>query len=143
MPLPTVSEVDLAYIAGLFDGEGSIIAKKDTRRGNAYRASVTNTNREVLVWICELLGYGRVYTHSQGHAVWKDSYVLFIMGLEHIKDFLDAIRPYVKVKRDALEIMSALVDRRLSLQEKQYNHPTTDLDAMLVEAMHKVNRRGK
>ena len=67
-----MSEVDMAYIAGLFDGEGSIhfkrgIEKKKKHKGkpgyrysNSMRISmeITMTDRSVLVWLHEVLGVG-------------------------------------------------------------------------------------
>ena len=66
-----MNEVDAAYIAGLFDGEGSIhfkrgIEKKKKHKGDGYRTSnsmrismeITMTDYSVLVWVHEVLGVG-------------------------------------------------------------------------------------
>ena len=66
-----ISEVDMAYIAGLFDGEGSIyfkrgVEKKKKHKGKGYRLSnsmrismeITMTDKSVLVWVHEVLGVG-------------------------------------------------------------------------------------
>ena len=66
-----MNEVDAAYIAGLFDGEGSIhfkrgIEKKKKHKGDGYRTSnsmrismeITMTDYSVLVWVHETLGVG-------------------------------------------------------------------------------------
>jgi|TARA_B100000900_G_scaffold352623_1_gene320380 hypothetical protein len=67
-----VSDVDKAYIAGLFDGEGSIhikrgIEKKKKHKGkpgfrlsNSMRINmeITMTDRSVLIWLHEVLGVG-------------------------------------------------------------------------------------
>ena len=62
-----------AYIAGLFDGEGSIYfakrpEKKKTHNGKGYRISnsqrisrgVTMTDESVIRWLHEILGVGTV-----------------------------------------------------------------------------------
>ena len=64
-------ETDIAYIAGLFDGEGSIhikrgLEKKKKHKGKGYRISnsmrlsmeITMTDRSVLLWVYEILGVG-------------------------------------------------------------------------------------
>ena len=70
--LNVMSEVDMAYIAGLFDGEGSIhfkrgIEKKKKHKGkpgyrysNSMRISmeITMTDHSVLIWLHEVLGVG-------------------------------------------------------------------------------------
>ena len=67
-----MNEIDAAYIAGLFDGEGSInikrgIEKKKKHKGKpGYRLSnsmrismeITMTDRSVLLWVHEVLGVG-------------------------------------------------------------------------------------
>ena len=67
-----LNDTDVAYIAGLFDGEGSIhirrgIEKKKKHKGKpGYRLSnsmrlsmeITMTDRNVLIWLHEVLGVG-------------------------------------------------------------------------------------
>ena len=67
-----IPETDRAYIAGLFDGEGSIYYKKvkekkkkhkgkpGYRYANAWRISmeITMTDRSVLIWTHQTLGVG-------------------------------------------------------------------------------------
>ena len=66
-----IPETDRAYIAGLFDGEGSIhfkrgIEKKKKHKGEGYRYSnsmrinmeITMTDKSVLKWVHEVLGVG-------------------------------------------------------------------------------------
>ena len=64
-------DTDIAYIAGLFDGEGSInfnrrIERKKKHKGEVYRTSnamrismeITMTDKSVLLWTLEVLGCG-------------------------------------------------------------------------------------
>ena len=66
-----ISSEDIAYIAGLFDGEGSIhfkrtIEKKKKHKGKGYRTTnslrlsmeITMTDESVLRWLHEVLGVG-------------------------------------------------------------------------------------
>ena len=68
-----IAETDAAYIAGLFDGEGSIYyakrpEKKKKHNGEGYRVSnsqrismeVTMTDESVIRWLHEILGVGTV-----------------------------------------------------------------------------------
>ena len=68
-----IAETDAAYIAGLFDGEGSIYftkrpEKKKKHNGKGYRISnsqrismeVTMTEESVIRWLHEILGVGTV-----------------------------------------------------------------------------------
>ena len=66
-----IRDTDISYIAGLFDGEGSIyfakrIEKKKKHKGKGYRTSmsqrismeITMTDQSVLRWVTEVLGCG-------------------------------------------------------------------------------------
>ena len=62
-------DTDLAYIAGLFDGEGCVSYKQyDRKRSNnkkAYptwsiRMEIAMTDRSILYWVHEVLGVGTV-----------------------------------------------------------------------------------
>jgi len=68
-----ISSEDIAYLAGLFDGEGSIyfakrIEKKKKHKGKGYRTSmsqrismeVTMTDESVIRWMHEVLQVGTV-----------------------------------------------------------------------------------
>ncbi len=66
-----IAQTDIAYIAGLFDGEGSIHfkrgpEKKKKHNGTGHRISnsmrismeITMTDHSVLIWLHEVLGVG-------------------------------------------------------------------------------------
>ena len=66
-----IPDTDKAYIAGLFDGEGSVNftrrpEKKKKHKGSGYRISnsmrismeISMTDRSVLLWLLEVLGVG-------------------------------------------------------------------------------------
>ena len=68
-----ISSEDISYLAGLFDGEGSIyfakrIEKKKKHKGKGYRIAnaqrismeVTMTDESVIRWMHEVLGVGTV-----------------------------------------------------------------------------------
>ncbi len=59
-----MKDIDLAYIAGLVDGEGCIMITKENRlyteAKHGYRfwlqVKITNTNKAVLEWVKDLFG---------------------------------------------------------------------------------------
>ena len=64
-----ISETDIAFIAGLFDGEGCITYKQYMRKRKhnkkAYptwsiRIEIAMTDQSVLIWLNEILGVGTV-----------------------------------------------------------------------------------
>ena len=64
-----MNETDLAYIAGLFDGEGHVQYKQYMRQRKhnikpyptwSIRMEMAMTDRSILIWVREILGVGTV-----------------------------------------------------------------------------------
>ena len=64
-----MKDTNIAYIAGLFDGEGCVSYKQYMRKRShnkkAYptwqiRLEMAMTDKSILVWVCEVLGVGTV-----------------------------------------------------------------------------------
>ena len=64
-----MKDTNVAYIAGLFDGEGCVSYKQYMRKRShnkkAYptwqiRLEMAMTDKSILVWVCEVLGVGTV-----------------------------------------------------------------------------------
>jgi hypothetical protein len=77
---PKMTDLEIAWTAGLFEGEGSLIvvAKLDPSRPST-QLSLTSTDRDVIVRFAETVGAGRVYGPYQPGAGkydhWKQQYL--------------------------------------------------------------------
>jgi len=96
---------ELAYIAGLFDGEGSVsISKIKNKSGKSYslKVKISMTNPEALK-LCSRL-FGKKFFPGQraekNHAV---SYTWQLTG-QRAGSFLKAIRPFLLVKAQDADI---------------------------------------
>ena len=93
-----LSETDISYIAGLFDGEGSIHFKRGTEKkkrhtGKGYRTSnslrlsmeITMTDESVLRYVHEVLGVGTLNKKPR-KGLRKDGtkYLMQYLSLIHI-----------------------------------------------------------
>tara|TARA_R110000803_G_scaffold9259_1_gene29363 strand:- start:40 stop:459 length:420 start_codon:yes stop_codon:yes gene_type:complete len=103
-----VNVVDAGYIAGLFDGEGSVdFAKRKEKRGNVQSIlmRIEMTDEDVLRWVHETLGVGTVRKRNRSpsrKAHWKDAWVYSI----RFRDALHVCKilwPHVKVKLHKIE----------------------------------------
>ena len=92
-----IQETDKAYIAGLFDGEGSIhfkrgIEKKKKHKGRGHRLSnslrlsmeITMTDRSVLIWLHEVLGVGTLTNKPRKEAEYIDKKHFFMFLEQYI-----------------------------------------------------------
>lgn len=99
----------IAYLAGIFDGEGSIRHRTRYKsRVAGLQIRVTNTNQELLTWIQTYFG-GWIYalrkacdlTCEMSHVhKRKDSYAWYISGTRAMA-ILETILPYLIVKKQA------------------------------------------
>ena len=103
-----VNVVDAAYIAGLFDGEGSVdFARRKEKRGNVQSIlmRIEMTDKDVLKWVHETLGVGTVRKRNRSpsrKAHWKDAWVYSI----RFRDALHVCKllwPHIKVKLNKIE----------------------------------------
>lgn len=116
-----VTETDLAYFAGLFDGEGyaRINVAED---GVRFRLTIANTYKPVLDWLTTVFG-GKVYTtasRTRSHMLWT-----WQSDGQKLKWLLMAIQPYLKVKSDEVALVLQAVNYA-TLQKhptKGHGHP--------------------
>jgi hypothetical protein len=103
---------DKSYLAGLFDGEGCINCswgskpyflikqkKKIVRHFPQIAFIITNKSDLLLEIVKNQVGYGNFY--RDGH---RGVYSYRVSHREEILDLINALRPYVKLKREPLNI---------------------------------------
>ena len=98
---PVPSPTDLAYLAGLLDGEGSICILKGTRAYGTPKhwleVSIGNTHLGVLQWVQETFG-GRVSHNAErftkrNHRTWR-----WRASASEAAAILRFLLPYLKIK---------------------------------------------
>tara|TARA_R100001079_G_C4417930_1_gene138414 strand:+ start:193 stop:615 length:423 start_codon:yes stop_codon:yes gene_type:complete len=122
-----MNDTDIAYIAGLFDGEGCVSYKQYMRRRShnprAYptwqiRLEIAMTEKSILVWLCEVLGVGTVKEKK-----YKTKYTLgwkkqWRWRCSHRDAFKVCclIFPYAHIKLDKIQkIIQHYSDRKLTI----------------------------
>lgn len=133
---------DLAYAAGIIDGEGCIYIDRfvDKRRPNTrnyvLRVKVAMTDFEVPYWFEEMFGgfvsvYKRKDVNCRPAAIW---------GITNKRaiDFLNLIKPFIKIKQRQIEIAEEF--EKTILRDKSKNRQTL-LREVLFAAMQNMNQR--
>ena len=103
----------LAYIAGLFDGEGCVTCKKKLtkrkdRGGKIYnqlyiRCEIAMTDKYVVQWIHETLGFGWFAEKKYNNKPKYKRQWRWCCGYQDALIFAKLIWPYVQVKVHAIE----------------------------------------
>lgn len=105
-----MKSVDLAYAAGIIDGEGSIkifrvSAEKLNRNFDRFQlqVQVDMVKTNAVYWLQKIFG-GNIYEHKRkNHLNWNDSKRWYIVS-QRAGIFLKQILPYLKVKKQHAEL---------------------------------------
>lgn len=115
------NETEVAYIAGLFDGEGCVSAKKtQTNHGSRQTVSiqVDMTTPEPL-YRCQRIFGGKVVPSQQRYG-WSTLYY-WRLGSKKAEFFLRVIEPYLIIKREQANLAITFLNcgwGRLALKAK-------------------------
>ena len=122
----TWTKEELAYFAGILDGEGCFCLHSHTAkpsfRGHIYACAihVGNTDIRLLQWIADRFG-GRVFAEQRQNAKWKDVWRWYART-DDMDVWLPAVLPYLIIKRDQAELLMAY---RKTLPPKARTHRST------------------
>ena len=128
-----MNDTDIAYIAGLFDGEGCVSYKqymqKRKGRKKAYpfwqiRLEIAMTEKSILVWLCEVLGVGTVTEKrykTKYTLGWKKQWRWRCSHRDAFK-VCCLIFPYAHIKLDKIQkIIQHYSDRKLRVDDNVIN----------------------
>ncbi|MGH7141097.1 MAG: LAGLIDADG family homing endonuclease [Minisyncoccia bacterium] len=115
------SSTTKAYLAGFLDGDGSIYVRLKPNPTYKYGFQVapyvvffqSQKSKKLFVQLCSRVGSG--YIRERG-----DGVVEYIIGrTDAIREFLEAIRPYVVLKKQQTELMLEILEFRKRVANKK------------------------
>lgn len=114
-------DTDAAYLAGIVDGEGSIMAYSEHRHNRQYssviaRLVISNTDKPLLVWLTYLLQDGRI-EERKPHNRERTQYTLRLSGLR-CAPAIRVMLPYLRIKQP----QALLVLELIGLQSHSTGH---------------------
>jgi len=111
--METIRDTDLAWAAGIIDGEGFLmISKSPNRRGFLFRLGVNSTDGDMTPRLQQLFG-GNLYVRARGKPADKLCLAWHSAGMEHAVGVVQAVLPYLWTKRlQAYEFLAAAERRR-------------------------------
>lgn len=120
--IPT-SQTDLAYMAGLFDGEGNLqFAKGRPRVG--CKIAVYSTTSEVMNWVHDKFGGSLRWDHKRTKVHgWKPIGIWELYRAQDVGRLLAALLPYLIIKRALALDALRLFEKELHLTFPTHNDP--------------------
>lgn len=118
-------DIDLAYLAGIIDGEGTVSIYKG-HNTNKYgedkvyysiRIYVSGTDARLITWLQDTFG-GKVTSRTRKNDKWRDEYKWTLAGVDAVMLLRD-VEPLLLLKREQAKIIlqSSTEDR-----ESAYNN---------------------
>lgn len=118
------SEVFLAWLAGFFEGDGSIMCFVDQVKGYKFKFRVrviiklSQKSSNGLEEIKKDLELGNIFFNKKKDSV-RNTFDLVIANQEDVLLFINLIKPYVRFKKNQLEIgQKILIGRKTITSEK-------------------------
>ena len=139
----------LSYVAGLFDGEGTVGIRMGRKPGttegrfHSVNVAITSTERSLVDWLKETFG-GQVNPNHKENADrnYKDAWKWQLLS-RHAGAFLEAVRPYLRVKGPQADVALRLravtgPGGRIPLTDDQF----AERETLRLE-LRALNRRGR
>jgi hypothetical protein len=138
--------LDIAWLAGLWEGEGNFSVFRGSGNRIYAAASLPNTDFDLIEAIhlaLQRLGVGHYINTrklSQKNAKHADSKVVYVVGFKRVRALLDNIQAALRGrKREVAAVVRTYVERRLSLPK---NAPYSAADIKTLEVVRSLNRKG-
>jgi hypothetical protein len=130
------SDTELSYLAGFIDGEGTISLHMVAASHITPRVYIVNTNPRYFDW---LLRRVHLMTHivvpRRGNA--KAKHLVSLAGVKTLP-FLEAIEPYLVLKKEHAELVIRYINGRLGRPRSRY----TDEERQIALRVTELNERG-
>jgi hypothetical protein len=106
-----MNTTDLAYVAGIFDGEGCIGYYSTSKTGTPYYhalVNITMTEDTVVNMLPKLFGFGKISVHKPKDGTRRTAYQWQVGHKKQVREFLMAIRPYLVGKAEQADVVLQL-----------------------------------
>lgn len=141
-----IPEIERAYLAGLIDGEGSImLVGRNRANGPMLRVNVSNTDRRLLDWLAERFGGTvRVMWRSQ-QEVRPNERVCYSWQRDcrQCREVLEAALPYLISKREQARVAIAFSSTQKNVGRAGHPPEVVIERERLLDRMAELNARGR
>lgn len=136
-----LTEAEIAYFAGVFDGEGCINFTNSQHDTTFLRIIVSNTNYDIVKYFQQTFG-GSVYKNKRMSIRWKDSY-FWCLARKAAIDFITKTGPWLRIKEQQAHVVYAFdAVKKLHKENKITKKEYLDLIEFLKEQLTFLNTRG-
>ena len=120
-----------SYIAGFFDGEGSI-----SPNNGGFRVSIPQTSEQVFSEIRDFTKMGFILSLKKRRDHWSDSWIYYLASKQDVCIFLENMLPHLVVKKElAQNAIRILRQQLIGMEKKKRTHDTRKEKAKKLKSM--------
>lgn len=111
-----MTDFELGYVVGLFEGEGFIalnLQKTDTNEHYGINIGFSNNSFETLEKVKSILGCGKIFKR-RATGRWQPNGSLIISKQKDALSFLEKVYPYLIIKKEKAELIIEFLKLRIS-----------------------------
>lgn len=133
---------ELAYLAGLMDGEGSVglyvrTPKNSDRHSVVLRVSIGNTSKPMIDWLINTTKVGSVRAKSWDKLTRRQAWVWSVCSKQAV-ELLRSIRPWMITKAPQVDIVLKVAEMEVAENIRQGSKPSEELQSFRIEAAKQV-----
>lgn len=148
-PIREISETERSYLAGIIDGEGSIMVihhNSNKEFGHKWeywvlRVLIANTDKRLLDWLLERFGGGYSIGISKKNTH-KDTYQWRVDSKRALPVLMAAL-PYLILKKEQANLALDMISTHKLVGRKGHTQETFEKRKALAERIKSLNKRGK
>lgn len=142
---------NLSWLAGFWEGEGSISIFKHQRAGGTMKLktclTIVNTDPTLILKVLKIadsLGVTfHLFENKHDNPKWANAYALTCQRLDSSKIFLEALLPYMfGQKKQIAELTLRFINSRLKLLSENRNTPNTEEEKNIQFKVSGMNKKG-
>ncbi len=133
---------DLAYIAGLIDGEGCIYVTNRKSRGRYTMSAglnISSTTKNLIEWLHEVTGIGSITCQKRNQDRWKPMYK-WNVAIVPSANLLSKLETFLKIKQKQANLLIELKDIKSKSSTNFKNEYSRQLE--IFTEMKNLNKRG-
>ena len=134
-----VTETEIAWLAGILDGEGCITAKKPSPSALTFRVTFESVSEAMIKKVRSVLDELGVDYVVDGpkRRPWstRPSFRVRIQKKEDVLQFCDLILPFSVVKRSELELVKGFLDKAVG-----HYHTATEQDLLILDQLRELKK---
>ncbi len=123
------------YLAGLFNSEGSIGAKRTGKSGLTLVLLISNTYLPILEEVRDTVGYGYIISQKARSLRHKTCFEWRTRNHQHVLDFIGRVEKHARIKRKAISGVAAAIREH---KYRENNGTLRHVDREVLAAFHEI-----